>query len=335
MPACCEHLFHDLGATGPEDARQACMAAAAAGGATVLGAGGQASIHRSRCPLLGGEVAIKVFHEERRQARCAWLQEARSLARIRHPGVVRVHGAGIIAGRPMLCMELVRGWTLRAVLGQMRRCGPCDHGLRVAARRLRGLAGRLDFALALAETLMACHAQGVLHRDLKPSNVLVTPEGFPKLLDFGLAHLRGEAFQPDLHAGPLRGSAQYLAPEQVQDFQTGTSLRTEVFAFGLVAYELFSLRRPALLRCLGGPGQPIRCARPRAIEGLPPRLNRLLRTCLCTRPEQRYQDFRPIVRELRRIGMSPAAEAWRAGPAARAVAWMARRSRPLYGAAGA
>src|SRR6202165_681793 len=141
-----------------------------------LGAGGMGEVYRARDTRLGREVAIKILasrHEVTQERRERFLQEARAASALNHPNIVVLHDVGSEDGNDFLVMELVRGKTLDQLRGN------------------RSLAVRdaVKYAIPIADALACAHSAGILHRDLKPSNIMVTDDGVPKILDFGLAKL--------------------------------------------------------------------------------------------------------------------------------------------------
>ena len=143
----------------------------------LLGSGGMGEVYRARDHDLHRDVAIKFLPQRFatdpvRLAR--FEQEARTASALNHPNIVTIHEIGVVPGTPYIVMEYVQGQTLRAALNE-RRLAP-----RLA----------LDIASQLADGIGKAHAAGIVHRDLKPENVMVTDDGFIKILDFGLAKLR-------------------------------------------------------------------------------------------------------------------------------------------------
>ncbi|MBP6840913.1 MAG: serine/threonine protein kinase [Kofleriaceae bacterium] len=200
----------------------------------VIGSGGFGRVYEGVQPQLALRVAIKVqdslgdpsLHERA-------LLEAAALARIQHRHVVRVFDAGQLAdGRHFLVMEHLSGETLDRV---------CKAGPVPTARALAILAG-------VASALDAIHARGIVHRDLKPSNVFLCRdddgEVFPKLIDFGIAKdLAVPAADGVTRTGAFIGTPQYMSPEQC-DGTRAVDARSDVYAFGLVAYHLLTGRPP-------------------------------------------------------------------------------------------
>src|SRR6266849_3077064 len=178
-----------------------------------LGAGGMGEVYRARDTRLGREVAIKILasrHEVTQERRDRFLQEARAASALNHPVL---HDVGSEDGNDFLVMELVRGKTLDQLRGN------------------RGLAVReaVKYAISIADALACAHSAGILHRDLKPSNIMVTDDGVPKILDFGLAKLTEpnaisqddatrtvHAASPISEEGKIAGTAAYMSPEQAE-----------------------------------------------------------------------------------------------------------------------
>ena len=191
-----------------------------------VGAGAMGAVWRAEDVLLGEEVALKFLPPDLEDdpRRLAMLIDEVRLARaVSHPGVCRVHDLGEAEGLRFLSMEFVDGEDLASFL---RRAG------RPAPERAHELARELCAGLA------AAHRAGVLHRDLKPKNVLIDSAGRARLTDFGLA--RPSALGE--HAGQLAGTPAYMAPEQFT--RREVSARSDVYALGLVLFELYTGRSP-------------------------------------------------------------------------------------------
>jgi serine/threonine protein kinase/tetratricopeptide (TPR) repeat protein len=206
----------------------------------LLGAGGMGIVYLARDTRLDRDVAIKVLptafasdaHRRRR-----FEHEARAAASLNHPNIVSVHDVGLDDGVPFIVMEYVRGETLSM---QMRR-----------GRVPRGRA--LQIGSDIAAALIEAHAHNVAHRDLKPGNVMVTPEGFIKVLDFGIAKTAlpdpgttapvvSPAAGHHTRQGQLLGTPGYMSPEQL----LGRSVdhRTDIYSLGVILFELVSGQRP-------------------------------------------------------------------------------------------
>jgi eukaryotic-like serine/threonine-protein kinase len=250
-----------------------------------LGAGGMGEVFRAHDTRLGRDVALKVLRPEvtaDAERRDRFLREARLLAALDHPGIVTVHSIEEEEGVRFLTMQLVEGETLDLLI-------PRD-GMP--------LASYFEIAEPLAEAVAAAHERGIVHRDLKPANVIRSRDGRIKVLDFGLAKL----YEPPLTSidgraptdlltqeGVVLGTLPYMAPEQIEGGELDA--RTDVFALGVVLYEMATGRRPfsgptaaALLSSIletrpPDPGE--------LRTGLPRPLSRLLRSCLARDPRQR------------------------------------------------
>jgi tRNA A-37 threonylcarbamoyl transferase component Bud32 len=153
------------------------------------------------------------------------MREARALAAVDHPGVVRVHGTGEHEGAPWIAMDYLRGTDLKRVLAER---GPLSADVA------------LQYAVQATEALVAAHDAGVIHRDLKPSNLLITPDGRVVLVDFGIAKRRSEAREGDVltNAQEIIGTPAYLSPEQLEHGLADE--RSDVWSLGCVLYEMLA-----------------------------------------------------------------------------------------------
>ncbi len=151
--------------------------------------------------------------------------EARSVARLKDPGLVAVYDQGLDARHPFLVMELVEGGTLRELLAERGPMPP--HAVAAVLRPVLG-------------GLAAAHRAGLVHRDVKPENVLISDQGEVKIVDFGLVRAVAEAGITSTSV--ILGTAAYLSPEQVKDGNAGP--RSDVYATGIVAYELLTGQTP-------------------------------------------------------------------------------------------
>jgi TolB-like protein/Flp pilus assembly protein TadD len=216
-------------------------------------------------------------------------REARVLSRLSHPGVATVYDFDAQDGHEFLVMEYVPGGTLES---------------RLATGALP-LDVTLDLGAAIADALENAHRHGILHRDLKPGNVMLTADGHPKILDFGLAvHLSaGRATGRITDSGMVVGSLPYMAPEQL--FGEADDIRTDVYALGAVLFEMVTGQRPfvkdrpeALMFAIVNNAAPtVRSIRPDA----PPQLERLLGDCLHKDPAHRPASAALVGDTLRRI----------------------------------
>jgi tetratricopeptide (TPR) repeat protein len=190
---------------------------------TRIGRGGMGDVWRAEDLVLGTEVALKLIASSGAGGRERILNEVRVARQITHPAVCRVFDVGEAEGRIFFTMELVRGEDLAALI---RRAG------RLPSEKV------IEIAHQLCSGLAAAHAQGVLHRDLKPANILIDNDGLVRITDFGIAIPRTDSNQHK-----LTGTPAYMAPEQ-RALGTSLSERTDVFALGVVLYELLVGRHP-------------------------------------------------------------------------------------------
>ena len=265
-----------------------------------LGAGGMGEVYRARDTRLGREIAIKVLPAEVASSpdRLARIErEARTVAGLNHPNIVVLHTVEDVEGIRFLTMELVDGEQLGAAIG--------PSGL--APERL------LEISIALSEALVAAHEKGIVHRDLKPANVMITRDGRVKVMDFGLAKIaagkleaeeRTATIEPAISiAGQVVGTAPYMAPEQVRG--ETVDVRTDLFALGIIMYELAIGRRPFTGDTFADIGSAILRDRPEPLENLRADLPRgfgpIVDRCLEKDARRRFQTAVELRGELGRL----------------------------------
>jgi eukaryotic-like serine/threonine-protein kinase len=260
----------------------------------LLGSGGMGEVHLAHDTRLGRDVAIKVlpaaFAADPARLR-RFEQEARAASGLNHPAIVTVHDIGNSDAHPFLCMELVKGETLRQLIAD----GP------LPVRRV------LAIGAQVADGLAKAHDAGIIHRDLKPENVMVTTDGFAKILDFGLAklveHARHEAdtvARPLTNPGTVLGTTAYMSPEQAMGREADA--RSDQFSLGAVLYELITGRRafdkPSTVETLSSIVRddvaPIRDLEP----STPTPVAWIIERCLQKDPNDRYASTRDLARDL-------------------------------------
>jgi tetratricopeptide (TPR) repeat protein len=226
-----------------------------------IGRGGMSDVWRAHDLVLGAPVALKFMQAPSPETRARILNEVRLARQITHPAVCRVFDVGEAAGDVFLSMELVDGEDLAALI---HRAG------RLPSEKV------IDIARQLCAGLAAAHARGVLHRDLKPANVLIDDQGRVRITDFGIAVTRTDA---PYHT--LVGTPGYMAPEQLTQ---GTPLteQSDLYALGLVLYELIVGRHPLETRKSGRPQPPSAL-----ISDVNPALERVVLQALSEDPRQR------------------------------------------------
>jgi len=226
-----------------------------------IGTGGMGDVWKARDTRLDRIVAIKQLHGTHSDR---FQQEARAIAALNHPHICQIHDVG----PDYLVLEFVDGTALKGPLPQ---------------------ADAIRVAIEIAGALEEAHARGILHRDLKPANVMLTSRGSAKLLDFGLAKLVDEAIDVTRTMdGAVVGTAAYMSPEQA-DGQP-LDVRSDVFSFGCVLYELLSGTRAFSGATAVQVLNAVLRNSPPPLEGLPA-LDRIVRRCLEKRPADRFQTM--------------------------------------------
>ena len=253
-----------------------------------IGAGGMGDVYKARDTRLERSVAIKVSKEAFTER---FRNEALAIAALNHPHICTLHDVG----PDYLVMEYVEGRSAHGPL-------PVPEAMRLAGQ--------------IADALEHAHQKGVVHRDLKPSNILLTKSGV-KVLDFGLAKRLSQSGSADetgptlTEAGTLVGTPRYMAPEQIDGKPADE--RTDIFAFGLVLYEMLTGQRafegksaPSVMAAiLAKDPTPILALKPET----PPALAQVVETCLAKDPAERWQSVRELKHAL----------AWAARPASSSV----------------
>jgi Tol biopolymer transport system component/predicted Ser/Thr protein kinase len=262
-----------------------------------LGAGGMGEVYRARDARLGRDVAIKVLPSERAadpERRRRFEQEARSASALNHPNILTIHEIGSEGDTTYIAMELVEGRTVRELVAAEP----------VPTRKL------LDLAAQIAEGLAKAHAAGIVHRDLKPENLMVSKDGYVKILDFGLAKLveplaqeasvmqtaAGSATEP----GTVMGTAGYMSPEQAAG--RPLDFHSDQFSFGSILYEMATGQRAfqrktgaeTLVAIMREEPPPIVQSSPKS----PAPLRWIVERCLAKDPEDRYASTKDLARDL-------------------------------------
>jgi WD40 repeat protein len=205
-----------------------------------LGAGGMGTVYEAEQDNPRRTVALKVIRPGLASPELVkrFGHEAHILGRLQHPGIARVYDAGVTEdGRPYFAMELIRGVPLDEYAGW--------HNLDAGAR--------LALVARVCDAVQHAHDKGVIHRDLKPANILVDEDGQPRVLDFGVARAADADLRSTLDptaAGQLLGTPDYMSPEQVSADPAALDSRSDVYALGVILFELLAQRRPYHLRNL-------------------------------------------------------------------------------------
>lgn len=195
----------------------------------VLGSGAMGTVYRALDPLIERTVALKVLAIDMHTAsesgfRERFFREAKSAGCLSHPNIVTIHDVGECNGTPYIAMEFLPGLTLRESL---------DSGVVLPVRKI------IDIGMLVARGLDYAHQNGVIHRDIKPANIMLARSGTVKIMDFGIAVASDTArTMPDA----VLGSPRYMAPEQI--LNAPVDARTDVFALGVVLYEMLAGKDP-------------------------------------------------------------------------------------------
>jgi serine/threonine-protein kinase len=270
-----------------------------------LGEGGMGTVYLAQDTELDRKVALKILSAElaaNQDRMRRFVQEAKAAAALNHPNIAHIYEIGVSDGVNYIALEYVPGDSLR----------PHMH------RRDRKLSVLLKYLLQVAEGLAKAHAEGIVHRDLKPDNIIITPEGYAKILDFGLAKLverpsaesleePGEALTmvAAQHSTPgmIMGTVGYMSPEQARGEEVDQ--RSDIFSFGCLLYEATTGRKPfkgdstidSLHKIIYEPAPAITDFNPAA----PDELQRIIRKCLIKSRDKRYQTIRDAATDLEEL----------------------------------
>jgi predicted Ser/Thr protein kinase len=251
----------------------------------LIGEGGFGRVFKGMDPDLKRPVAIKTCSLTEPEMRERFFREAEIAARLSHPNITTVFDFGREEGEPYLVQEYLTGRDLDDVI----RDGP----------RLP-LATKIEYLVQVGEGLAHAHAHGVVHRDVKPANIRILDDGQVRIMDFGIARLVEET-QRFTQAGMSIGTAGYLSPEQLQGLDVDH--RSDIFSFGVLAYELVLNRSPFRGDSISALFYAIAHQEPEPVHevwpGCPPALSTCISRCLEKDREARCRDFEEVTAELR------------------------------------
>jgi TolB-like protein/predicted Ser/Thr protein kinase len=288
-----------------------------------IGEGGMGEVYLAEDARLLRKVALKLLPEaltrdpERNQR---FVQEARAAAAVEHPSIAAIYDVDEVRGRSFIAMEYVRGESLRQAI----------------ANKKLGLGRALSLAIQVAEGMAKAHERGVVHRDLKPANILISEDGYAKVIDFGVAKLLAPLAQDTegetllkTSEGQVAGTVSYMSPEQAR----GETLdaRSDIFSLGVVLYQMLSGTAPFLRPSAAETLSAIlkEAAPPLALEGAetPPELQRILKKVLAKDPADRDGSMKDLALDLRLlkedVASTGATRARVAPPGRSPLAWLA------------
>ncbi len=268
-----------------------------------IGAGGMGAVYKAYDKKLHRVVALKVLPNEyvsQQDRRRRFFQEARAASALNHPHILTVYEVGEDEGKPYIAMEYIEGETLRQ---------------KIRARSLQ-VKQTLDIAIQIADGLAKAHDAGIIHRDLKPENLMISRDGYAKILDFGLAKLvaqRERALAADsaqktllrveTESGALMGTVNYMSPEQLLGQRVDH--RCDVFSFAVVLCEMITGAAPFVHENRIDTMHAILHRDPRLPDGnhpdVPADLQRILIKGLAKNPKERYQTVVEFASELRAL----------------------------------
>ncbi len=306
-----------------------------------IGEGGTAMVREAYDETLKRQVALKRLHADLLRDddyRRRFVEEAQAAAQLEHPNVVPIYDLGLDAQGPYFTMKRIRGLTLRDVVRGVGEGG--QHRGRPYAE-LYPARRRIEILVAVCQGVAYAHQKGVLHRDLKSANIMVGDFGEVRVMDWGLAKVRGDA---EITGGPrittssiergddatqlgaVYGTPSYMSPEQARSMAL-VDERSDVYSLGAVLYEILGGARPyavssqqALVALHGGPPAPLHHGAP-GFESLPSELVAICHRAMARAPEDRYPSVAALRDDL---------QAWldgRATQAAPDTAWTATARR--------
>lgn len=275
-----------------------------------IGAGGMGEVFLAEDTNLDRKVALKILNERfaaHESNLDRFVKEAKAVSALNHPNILIIHEIGEIGDAHFIVSEFIEGKTLRDVLSSQNLTLP----------------EILDVSVQIAGALCAAHTAHIVHRDIKPENVIIRPDGFVKVLDFGLVKLLGEknsslidleeetAKQNATAKGVILGTVQYMSPEQARGLAVDE--RTDVFSFGVVLYEMIAGKTPFAGESLSDTLANLMSLEPQPLarfsSGVPDELQRIAAKTLRKNTEERYQTMRDVLTDLKDLKENLAFEA--------------------------
>ena len=269
-----------------------------------IGRGGMGVVYEAWENSMDRRVALKVLPagmaaDDRAVMR--FVREARLAGKLNHPNVVGVYGMGVKEQTPYYAMEFVEGKTLAQILQRLKEAKSEAETLFGKKEEVRYFATIAEVFAAVADGLQHAHSKGVVHRDIKPSNLIFDSKGCLRILDFGLAHLEGQASLTI--SGDVVGTPLYMSPEQARRKKIPVDHRTDIYSLGATIYEMLTWRPPfmgedhqdTLSQIIEQDPWPLRRLNP----SIPRDLETIVLKCLRKDPKARYQTAEALACDLR------------------------------------
>src|SRR5438270_7049901 len=275
---------------------------------SLIGVGGMGEVYLARDERLGRKVALKLLPErltvdETQLSR--FKTEARSASALNHPNILTVYEIGAEGNRQFIATEFIEGMTLRASLA----CGRMN------------LHAALEIAVQVASALAAAHDAGVVHRDIKPENIMLRPDGYAKVLDFGIAKLTEQRPASDHYEvgttavlqtqpGLVLGTGRYMSPEQTRGQKVDA--RSDIWSLGVVLYEMVGgippFRGETPSDCIASILKTEPPPLSAVLSDVPLKLESILQKALRKNSDERYQTIKEMLADLRNLKEEPEAE---------------------------
>lgn len=303
----------------------------------VLGRGAQGVVYLAENTTLGRKVALKMLEGTNAfsgKTRERFQREAAVTSKLDHPGICSIYEFGELNGIPFMAMQYVRGTTLADLIlmakGAPRTTSKMDPGAStISLVSDNALEDVLRLIERTARALHVAHEAGLVHRDIKPGNIMVTPDGNPVLLDFGLAREVDTTGHTLTETGQVLGTPAYMAPEQLLGVRDEIDRRTDVYALGVTLFECLTLERPFHADTFEVLFDQILKGAPIAPRKVNPRIPRDLSTVIEVAMERdrerRYATALEFAEELRRVRSFEPIRAKAAGPITRLRKWARRK----------
>lgn len=291
-----------------------------------IGAGGMGSVFKAYDETLSRHVAIKIMHQatNEKTGKIRFLREASAIARLDHPGIVKIYSYGEYNGQPFFIMEFVAGWSIRDFIGRCRfihNAGHSINDLQFAGYLKESQPGTPYFLqdhlinplsdpdypekvrkllFSAASALAAAHQQGIIHRDIKSSNILISDDARLKIVDFGLVKQRDDSELTK--ENQFMGTLSYASPEQLMGERGKVTPLTDIYGLGIVMYELATMSHPIQAEDPAAIVAAITQGKIRPPRELNPHISAefeaIIFKCLAKDPRQRYGDADKLARDL-------------------------------------